>query len=86
MAMRGSSQLGFSDVIAFLMIAAFSYKSTEICHVSGLFGRVVRDATVYFLMIVWVHLTVTIYTSRMGDVSPPSPSRSRTASDRRVEI
>jgi len=29
-----------------------------------LFGRVVQDATVYFLAIVWVHLTVLIYVSR----------------------
>jgi len=51
------------------MIAAYSYKSAQMFKTSGLSGRVVQDATVYFLMIVWVHLTVTIYTSTMGDVS-----------------
>ena len=55
------------------MIATASYGSADIYRSSGLFGRVVRDATVYFLVIVWMHLTVTIYTSRMGDVSTPLP-------------
>jgi len=58
--------LGF-DIVAFLMIAVCSYKSSRIYGSSGLFERLVQDATVYFLVIVWVHLTVTIYTSRMGD-------------------
>jgi len=49
------------------MIAAYSYKSARMFKTSGLSGKVVQDATVYFLMIVWVHLTVTIYTSTMGD-------------------
>ena len=52
------------------MVAVYSYKSAQMFKPSGLFGRVVQDATVYFLAIVWVHLTVTIYTSLMGDVSP----------------
>lgn len=56
------------------MIAVHSYKFAQTFKTSGLFGRVVQDATVYFLVIVWVHLTVTIYTSRMGDVSPTPPS------------
>ena len=57
------------DIVAFLMIAVCSYKSSRIFGASGLFERLVQDATVYFLVIVWVHLTVTIFTSRMGDVS-----------------
>ena len=57
------------DVIAFLMIAACSYKSVHTFSSSSLFGRVVQDATVYFLVIVWVHLTVMIYVSLMGPVS-----------------
>lgn len=60
----------FTDIIAFLMIAVYSHKSAQVFKTSGLFGRIVRDATVYFVVVVWVHLTVTIYTSRMGDVSP----------------
>ena len=64
-----------TDVLAFLMIAAVSYKSAYMFKASGLFGRVVQDATVYFLVIVWMHLTVTIYTSTMGEVSAgPPPS------------
>ena len=59
-----------SDVIAFLMIAACSYNSTQMFRSSSLFGRVVQDATVYFLLIVWVHMTVTIYVAKMGTVSP----------------
>jgi len=58
--------LGF-DVVAFLMVALYSYKSAHIFKPSGLVGRVVQDATIYFLVIVWVHLTITIYTSLMGD-------------------
>jgi len=59
--------LGF-DITAFLMIAIYSYNSTwHTFNDSGLLSRVVQDATVYFLVIVWAHLTVTIYTSRMGD-------------------
>jgi len=57
--------LGF-DVVAFLMIAACSYNSTQMFRSSSLFGRVVQDATVYFLVIVWVHLTVMIYVGKMG--------------------
>jgi hypothetical protein len=55
------------DIVAFLMIAICSYKSSVMYGASGLFDRLVQDATVYFLVIVWVHLTVTIFTSRMGD-------------------
>lgn len=62
---------GITDIAAFLMIAVCSYKSSRIFGNSGLFDRLVQDATIYFLMIVWVHLTVTIFTSRMGDVSTP---------------
>ena len=51
------------------MIAACSYKSVHTFNSSSLFGRVVQDATVYFLVIVWVHLTVMIYVSLMGPVS-----------------
>ena len=65
-----------ADIVAFLMIAVYSYRSAQMVKTSGLFGRVVQDATVYFLVVVWAHLTVTIYTSRMGDMSfgPSSPA------------
>lgn len=68
-----SLQLGFVafslafDVVAFFMIAVFSYKSEQILRTSNLFGRVVTDATIYFLVIVWSHLTILIYLSTMGD-------------------
>jgi len=52
------------------MVAVYSYGAAQVFRASGLFGRVIRDATVYFLVIVWAHLTVTIYTSLIGDVSP----------------
>lgn len=64
---------GITDIVAFLMIAVCSYKSSLIYGASGLFERLVHDATIYFLMIVWVHLTVMIFTSTMGDVSPVRP-------------
>ena len=64
---------GIADIVAFLMIAVCSYRSSLIYGGSGLFERLVQDATVYFLMIVWVHLTVMIFTATMGDVSPTCP-------------
>ena len=75
MAMRAQilTARGITDIVAFLMIAVCSYKSSLIYGASGLFERLVRDATVYFLVIVWVHLTVMIFTSTMGDVSPICP-------------
>ncbi|KAF9781170.1 hypothetical protein BJ322DRAFT_1079424 [Thelephora terrestris] len=63
--------LGF-DVIAFVMIAVCSCKSANSS--SSLFRRVVQDATVYFLMIVWVHLTVMIYVARMGSLKLKGPT------------
>lgn len=60
------SSLAF-DVTAFLMIATSSYNATQVFRNSSLFSRVVQDATVYFLAIVWVHLTVIIYVGAMGD-------------------
>jgi hypothetical protein len=51
------------------MIAVCSYKSEQVFRTSSLFRRVVQDATAYFLIIVWAHLTVMIYVSMMGDVS-----------------
>jgi len=62
-----SLQLGYLaqslvfDFIAFLMIAICSSKSAQVFRTSSLFGRIVQDATVYFLAIVWVHLTLLIY-------------------------
>jgi hypothetical protein len=66
------SYTSFLDVIAFVMIAVCSCKSANSS--SSLLRRVVQDATVYFLMIVWVQLTVMIYVARMGSVSfiPPT--------------
>lgn len=46
------------------MIAVYSCNSVQVFRTSTLFGRVVQDATVYFLVIAWVHLTVLIYVSR----------------------
>ena len=74
---------GITDIVAFLMIAVCSYKSSLIYGASGLFERLVHDATVYFLMIVWVHLTVMIFTSTMGDVSLVCPFTLEPISDRR---
>jgi len=78
--------LGTTDIVAFLMIAVCSYKSSLIYGGSGLFERLVRDATVYFLVIVWVHLTVMIFTSTMGDVSASYLLVLGLISDRRVCI
>lgn len=64
----------YPDVIAFLMIAVYSCRSVQVFRTSSLFGRVVEDATIYFLVIVWVHLTVLIYLSiTIGSVSPRVP-------------
>ena len=54
-----------ADIVAFLMIAVYSYRSAKMVKASWLLGRVAQDVTIYFLAIVWAHLTVTIYTSRM---------------------
>lgn len=51
------------------MIATSSSNATQAFRNSSLFSRVVQDATVYFLMIAWVHLTVIIYVAATGDVS-----------------
>ena len=61
------------------MIAVYSCNSVQVFRTSTLFGRVVQDATVYFLVIAWVHLTVLIYVSRtIGTVRlflpPPLPA------------
>jgi len=61
------------------MTAAGSYKSLQTFGIPRLFAKIVQDATSYFLVIICVHVAVTIYTSRIPDVSP-SHYRTRTAS------
>ena len=73
MMIKKTSFSSLLDVIAFLMIAACSFRDEQVFRSSSLLGRVVKDATIYFLVIVWAHLTLIIYVGRMGDVSGSRP-------------